>query len=330
MISDSRTSPTWMYREPALTLRAAFMGSPDFAVPSLHAVAKTCDLQAVVCQPDRPAGRGRKLRPPAVKVAAEPMQVPIYQPTKMRDGTLRDALAQHDLDIIVVTAFGRILPTDILELPRLGCVNVHASLLPRWRGAAPIQRAVLAGDATTGVAIMRMEEGLDTGPVYRMVETPIEPHETSGMLFERLATLGGDVLAQTLAEFESLGEPEVQDESLATHAAMLSKAEGEVDWSWSAKRVIDHVRGMDPWPCAFTARGDLVMRLYDARPSEHAGADSVPQPGTVLGVDAQGLHVACGTGAVCIAELQPAGKRRMPANAYASGRPFSPGERLGG
>ncbi|MCR9162200.1 MAG: methionyl-tRNA formyltransferase [Nannocystaceae bacterium] len=304
------------------------MGSPDFAVPSLHAVAKTCDLQAVVCQPDRPAGRGRKLKPPAVKVAAEPMDVPIYQPTKMKDGTLRDALAQHDLDLIVVTAFGRILPKDVLDVPRMGCINVHASLLPRWRGAAPIQRAVLAGDPTTGVAIMRMEEGLDTGPVYRMVETPIEAHETSGMLFERLAVLGGDVLAQMLRDVDTrggLGEPTPQDDAQATHAAMLSKAEGAVDWSWPAARVIDHVRGMDPWPNAFTARGELALKLYAASSSDQgAGA-----PGTVLAVDGRGMHVACGTGAVCIGEVQPAGKRRMSAEAYASGRPFAAGERLG-
>ncbi len=318
-----------MYRERALTLRAAFMGSPDFAVPSLHAVAKTCDLRAVVCQPDRPAGRGRKLKPPAVKVAAEPMDVPIYQPTKMRDGTLRDVLAQHDLDLIVVTAFGRILPKDILDLPRLGCINVHASLLPRWRGAAPIQRAVLAGDPTTGVAIMRMEEGLDTGPVYRTVETPIEAHETSGMLFERLALLGGEVLAETLVganEQGALGEPTPQDDELATHAAMLSKAEGKVDWSWSEARVNDHVRGMDPWPNAFTSRGDLVMKLYQPSVSDRGSGE----PGTVLAVDAQGMHVACGSGAICIGEVQPAGKRRMMPEAYASGRPFAPGERLGG
>jgi len=314
-----------MYLEPALTLRAAFMGSPDFAVSSLHAVAAVCDLRAVVCQPDRPAGRGRKLRPPAVKVAAEPLGVPIIQPTKMKDGTLRDALATHDLDLIVVTAFGRILPKDILELPRLGCINVHASLLPRWRGAAPIQRAVLAGDPTTGVAIMRMEEGLDTGPIYRMVETPIEGHETSGMLFERLAVLGGDVLRETLETFESVGEPAVQDDALVTHAAMLSKAEGAVDWSQPAQRVVDHVRGMDPWPCAFSTRGDLVMKLYGASLSELP----TDAPGTVLGVDERGLHVACGTGAICLAQLQPAGKKRMSAHAYAAGRAFADGERLG-
>ncbi len=315
-----------MYLEPALTLRAAFMGSPEFAVSSLHAVAAVCDLRAVVCQPDRPAGRGRMLRPPAVKLAAAPLGVPIIQPSKMKDGTLRDALSAYDLDLIVVTAFGRILPKDILDLPRLGCINVHASLLPRWRGAAPIQRAVLAGDPSSGVAIMRMEEGLDTGPVYRMVQTPIEPHETSGMLFDRLATLGGEVLRETLETFESVGAPTVQDEALATHAAMLSKAEGEVDWSQPAQRVVDHVRGMDPWPCAFSARGDSVIKLYGASLSDLQTAE----PGTVLGVDERGLHVACGTGAICLAELQPAGKKRMSAQAYAAGRAFADGERLGG
>ncbi|MEM6291217.1 MAG: methionyl-tRNA formyltransferase [Myxococcota bacterium] len=310
-----------------MTLRAAFMGSPDFAVPSLHAVASTCDLRVVVCQPDRPAGRGRKLKPPAVKVAAEPLGVPIVQPTKMRDGTLLETLRPHDLDIIVVTAFGRILPVDILELARLGCVNVHASLLPRWRGAAPIQRAVLAGDAETGVAIMRMEEGLDTGPVYRMVRTPIEPHETSGMLFERLATLGGEVLAETLRTFETLDPPKVQDESLATHAAMLAKPEGAVRWDAPAQAVVDHVRGMDPWPCAFTTRSDATLKLFGARLStrDPAGVSA----GTVLGVDADGLHVACATGAVCVSDVQPPGKRRMPAQAYATGNPFDPGTRLG-
>ena len=299
------------------------MGSPDFAVPSLHAVASTCDLRVVVCQPDRPAGRGRKLKPPAVKVAAEPMGVPIVQPTKMRDGALLETLRPHELDIIVVTAFGRILPLDILELPRLGCINVHASLLPRWRGAAPIQRA---GDAETGVAIMRMEEGLDTGPVYRMVRTPIEPAETSGMLFERLATLGGDVLAQTLRAFETLGPPQPQDDALATHAAMLAKSEGAVSWDAPAQAVVDHIRGMDPWPCAFSSRGEATLKLFGARLStrDPAGAAS----GVVLGVDGDGLHVACASGAVCVSDVQPPGKRRMPAQAYAAGNPFEAGARL--
>ena len=167
-------------------MRAAFMGSPEFAVASLHAVAEVCDLRVVVSQPDRPAGRGRKLVAPAVKEAALVLGVPVLQPTKVRDGSLAAELRRHALDVIVVTAYGRILPREILELPRFGCINVHASLLPRWRGAAPIQRAVLAGDGETGVAIMRMEEGLDTGPIYRELVTPIGPLETSGELFERL------------------------------------------------------------------------------------------------------------------------------------------------
>ncbi len=197
-----------------MTLRAAFMGSPDFAVASLQAVARACDLRVVVSQPDRPAGRGRKLVAPAVKEAAAALGVPVLQPLKVRDGVLAAQLREHDLDVIVVTAYGRILPLEILEIPRLGCINVHASLLPRWRGAAPIQRAVLAGDRETGVAIMRMEEGLDTGPVYRVLATPIGPLETSGELFERLAPLGGELLEEFLRALPDVPAPTPQDEAL--------------------------------------------------------------------------------------------------------------------
>src|SRR5690606_31487710 len=194
-------------------LRAVFMGSPEFAVPSLEAVARTCDLLLAVTQPDKPAGRGRKLMPPAVKEAAIRLGVPVSQPVKVRDGTLAAALRELAPDVIVVTAYGRILPRAILEVPRHGCINVHASLLPRWRGAAPIQRAVLAGDAETGVAIMQMEEGLDTGPVFRAASTPIGAEETSGELFARLADLGGMLLEEFLREFPQVPPPTPQDPS---------------------------------------------------------------------------------------------------------------------
>ena len=207
-----------------MTLRAAFMGSPEFAVASLQAVAGACDLRVVVSQPDRPAGRGRKLVAPAVKEAAMALGVPVLQPLKVRDGVLAAQLREHDLDVIVVTAYGRILPKEILEIPRLGCINVHASLLPRWRGAAPIQRAVLAGDPETGVAIMQMEEGLDTGPVHRWLSTPIGPQETSGELFTRLAPLGGELLAAFLRDLPAVPPPTPQDEARMTLAPMLSKA----------------------------------------------------------------------------------------------------------
>lgn len=309
-------------------LRAVFMGSPEFSLPSLHAVYRRCQLVGVVSQPDRPAGRGRKLTPPPVKVEAEQLGVPVIQPIKVRDGTLAAALAAWAPDLIVVTAYGRILPREVLELPRYGCINVHGSLLPRWRGAAPIQRAVLAGDRETGVAIMQMDEGCDTGAVFRMRSTPIGPHETSGELFERLAVLGGDALDEFLAEFPDVPPATPQSElpGEPTHAAKLDKHEGEVDWTAPAGKVIDHVRGMDPWPGAFSSRAGEVIKLFAARPSERQG---VAAPGQVLGVDEQGMHVACGQGAVCIAEVQVPGKRRMKARDLAAGQPFFPGEQLG-
>lgn len=311
-----------------MKLRAGFMGSPDFAVPSLAAVARACDLRVVVCQPDRPAGRGRKLRPPAVKEAAEALGVPILQPKKMKDGTLAAALAEHDLDVIVVVAFGRILPKLVLDLPRHGCINVHGSILPRWRGAAPIQRAVLAGDTQTGVAIMQMDEGLDTGPVFSVTKTPIAPTETSGQLFERLAPLGAQALESFLADFPKVDRPIEQDATQATHAAMLSKTEGIVDWARPVADVVDHIRGMDPWPCASTSRADKPLRLFCPSVSTHAVAAGTP--GSVVASDSAGIHVECLGGVVCVAEVQPAGKRRMSASDYSAGKPFAGDERLGG
>ncbi len=312
-------------------LRAVFMGSPEFAVPSLHAVARRCELRAVVSQPDRPAGRGRKLKPPAVKVAAEALGVPVLQPTAVRKGKLRALLEPYEPELIVVTAYGRILGRDVLELPEHGCVNVHASLLPRWRGAAPIQRAVLAGDAQTGVAIMKMDVGCDTGPVYRMRATDILPEETSGQLFERLAQLGGEVLDEFLAEFPDVPAPVDQSEleGEPVHAAKLEKHEGVVDWARTGKQVIDHIRGMDPWPAAVTRRGELTLKLFSAGRSDR-GRPADAAPGTVLGVDEGGLHVACADAVVRIGELQPPGKRRMNAREYAVGQPFADQERLGG
>lgn len=310
-----------------MTLRAVFMGSPDFAVPSLHAVARTCDLRLVVTQPDRPAGRGRKLMPPAVKQAAEALGVPVVQPLKLRDGVIAAQLRELAPDVIAVTAYGRILPPDILEIPRHGCINVHASLLPRWRGAAPIQRSVLAGDAETGVAIMQMEAGLDTGPVHRMVRTPIGAEETSGELFARLATLGGDALAEFLRDFPDVPPPTPQDDALATLAPMLKKEEGVVDWTCPAHQVAAHVRGMDPWPAAFTGREGAAIKLYRAATSSAPRPESAA-PGEILAVDRQGLHVACGEGVVRISEVQAAGSKRMPAQAYAAGKPFKKGERF--
>lgn len=309
-------------------LRAVFMGSPEFSLTSLRAVHHRCELVGVVSQPDRPAGRGRKLTAPPVKLAALELGVPVIQPIKVRDGQLVAALEAWAPDVIVVTAYGRILPREVLELPKYGCINVHGSLLPRWRGAAPIQRAVLAGDRETGVAIMQMDEGCDTGAVFRMRSTAIGPRETSGELFERLAALGGELLDEFLAEFPDVPPATSQSElpGEPTHAAKLEKNEGQVDWRASATQVIDHVRGMDPWPGAFSWRAGEVIKLFAAELGEEAG---VAAPGQVLGVDEHGMHVACGQGTVRIAEVQVPGKRRMKARDLASGQPFFPGEQLG-
>jgi methionyl-tRNA formyltransferase len=317
-------------QEHSRKLRAVFMGSPEFAVSSLQAVHRRCDLRAVVSQPDRPAGRGQKLTPPAVKVAALALGVPVLQPTKVRNGALRALLEPYEPELIVVTAYGRILGVDVLELPVHGCINVHASLLPRWRGAAPIQRAILAGDRETGVAIMRMDIGCDTGAVYRMQATPIGPEETSGELFERLAVLGGEVLDAFLAEFPNVPPPveQAQLPGEPTHAAKLEKIEGEIDWARSAAQVVDHVRGMDPWPAATTSRAGVVLKLYAAGASRlERPVEAVP--GTVLAVDDAGMHVCCTDAVVRIGEIQAPGKRRMSAREYASGRPFVNAERLG-
>jgi methionyl-tRNA formyltransferase len=311
-------------------LRAVFMGSPAFAVPSLDAVHRRCDLVAVVTQPDRPSGRGRKLKPPAVKVEAEALGVPVLQPTKVRQGRLRALLEPYAPELIVVTAYGRILGADVLELPEHGCVNVHASLLPRWRGAAPIQRAVLAGDAQTGVAIMRMDIGCDTGPVFRMQATPIGAEETSGELFERLAVLGGVLLDEFLQAFPRVPPPREQSEleGEVVHAAKLEKAEGEIDWGRSAVEVVNHVRGMDPWPAAFSFHGGALIKLYGAGSSAWSRPEGVAA-GTVLGVDDDGVHVCCADAVVRIRELQAPGKRRMSAREYAAGHGFAEHQRLG-
>jgi methionyl-tRNA formyltransferase len=311
-----------------MSLRAAFMGSPDFAVPSLLATHRACELRVVVSQPDRPAGRGRKLSPPAVKLEAQRLGIPVLQPRKMRDGTLAEALRKHDLDLVIVAAYGRILPQDLLDVPRHGCINVHASVLPRWRGAAPVQRAIQAGDTETGVAIMKMEAGMDTGPVYRTVRTPIGSDETSGQLLERLSVMGADALEDFLHAFPNVPAPSPQDDAQATMAPPLRKEEGEVSWHKTVRDVINHVRAMDPWPGAFTERQGAPIKLFGATTSEMPMPRGVV-PGEVVGMHADEIQVVCLDGVASVAEVQPAGKRRMRAVDYVRGRAFSRGECLG-
>ena len=310
-------------------MRTVFMGSPEFAVPCLNALNKHSTLVSVVCQPDRPAGRGLDLHPPAVKVAAAELNLPVLQPTKLKpenDPTFLHKLQELDPELIVVVAYGRILPPAILAVPRHGAWNVHASKLPRYRGAAPVQWSLIRGDQRTAVTLMQMDPGLDTGPVYRRVDTPIGPHETSGELFERLAALGAEALDDLLAAFPDVPPPRPQGDEGITHAAMLSKEEGRTSWERGVRALVDHVRGMDPWPVAYVEHEGEPLKLFAASASERPRGE--PPPGTVVAVDDRGLHVAALDGVVCIGQVQPAGKRRMPASAWAAGRRIGPGARL--
>ena len=309
--------------------RAVFFGSPPFAVGCLRAVAAATELVAVVSQPDRPAGRGQAPTPPAVKVAAEALGVPVLQPEKLRTPETQAALAALNADLFVVVAYGRILPQAILDLPRRGCWNVHASLLPKLRGAAPIQWAVIRGDRETGVAIMRMEAGLDTGPVVAVRACPIGDDDTAGTMFEKLAVLGAGLLADTLpAIVEGRAVLAPQDDAAATLAPPLTKADGRLDFARPARLVSAQARGVDPWPGATAALDGEPLRLFRPRVVAEAGARA--PAGEVLAVGPQGLEVACGEGAIAFAELQLPGRKRLPAAAVVAGRPIPPGTQLGG
>jgi methionyl-tRNA formyltransferase len=307
--------------------RSVFFGSPAFAVPCLRAVAGATELVAVVSQPDRPAGRGQAPTPPAVKVAAAELGVPVLQPEKVRTPELRDTLAGYDADIFVVVAYGRILTQTLLDLPRRGPFNVHASLLPKLRGAAPIQWSIIRGDAETGVSIMRMEAGLDTGPVAAMRRLPITDDDTTGTLSEKLSALGAALLIETLpAILDARVALVPQVDADATVAPLLTKSDGRIAFDRPARLVSAQARGVDPWPGATTMLGGEVMRLFAPRVVD--GVAGVP-PGTVLPPRPEGLAIACADGAVAFAELQLPGRRRLPAAAVLAGRPIPPGTRLG-
>jgi methionyl-tRNA formyltransferase len=315
-----------------MTLRTVFMGSPAAAVPCLQVAARTSAVAWVVTQPDRPAGRGRVLTAPAVAVAARDLGLEVVQPGSVRDGALAARLRAEAIDLAVVVAYGRVLPPEVLAAPRFGCVNLHFSLLPRWRGAAPVQRAILAGDTRTGVALMQLDEGLDTGPVHDTVEVTLLPGETSGELLDRLAIVAAEVLDGFLRRFDPRHPPRARAQAPtgATHAAMLHKNEGAVDWTRSAAEIDRRIRAMDPWPGAFTDRGGERLGLFGSSVVP-APPGTSPAPGQLLGVGPAGLLVAAADAAVAIRDVQPAGGRRMAAAAYLTGRPpREGGERLGG
>lgn len=311
-------------------MRALFFGTPEFAVPSLSALLGIADVAAVVCQPDRPAGRGRKLVAPPTKLLAEQRGIEVLQPHKVRTAAFAAELAALRPDVALVVAYGRILPPRVLEVPRAGCVNVHASLLPRWRGAAPIQWAVTHGDAITGVSLMQLDEGMDTGPVFTTSERPINPGETAGELAVSLAQLGGQMVTRCLpAIVAGQLSASPQPSEGVTHAPPLSKGDGRLDFSVPAKQVVDRVRGMSPWPGAFTSLGDKRLRIHRASVSAESSHDAAVLPGTLCDAGRGKIYVACKPGVVSLDVVQLDGKRKMEAEAFLLGYTLPVGTRLG-
>jgi methionyl-tRNA formyltransferase len=302
-------------------LRIIFAGTPDFSVPCLHALrAAGQEIVAVYTQPDRPAGRGRKLSPSSVKEAALTLGLPIFQPQTLRDEAAIHALQAHKADLMVVVAYGLLLPRAVLDAPRLGCVNVHASLLPRWRGAAPIQRAILAGDSETGVTIMRMEAGLDTGPLYLVRRLPLDLRETGGGLSDKLSRLGGEALVEALPGIaDGSLVPSPQDDSQANYAHKLAKAEAEIDWSRPAVEIDRLIRAFDPWPVAQTRLEGVSLRLWGCEPTARV-APAASAPGQVLAAGKAGIDVATGAGVLRLTRLQPPGKKPMSAAEFLNAR----------
>ena len=305
-------------------LRLVFAGTPDFAVPGLAACRDAgAEVVAVYTQPDRPAGRGRKLAPSPVKQAALAAGIPVEQPESLKSPAAQQRLRVHAPDLLVVIAYGLILPRAVLAMPRLGCWNVHASLLPRWRGAAPIQRALLAGDATTGVCLMQMEAGLDTGPVLLSQATPIGAADTGGSLHDRLAALGATVLTeglQRLADGAAL-PPTAQDAASATYAHKLDKAEARLDFSRSALELERKVRAFDPWPVAEAELAGERVRVWSAQARDADAATRGPTPpGAIVAASKHGIDIACGDGVLRILKLQRAGGRMIDAADYLNAR----------
>lgn len=299
-------------------LRVAFAGTPEFAVPALEALARSShSVVGVLTQPDRPAGRGRGLVAGPVKQHALQLGISVAQPATLRTDAERAVLASWKCDLLVVVAYGLLLPPEALSLPRLGCLNIHASLLPRWRGAAPIQRAILAGDAETGVCIMRMEAGLDTGPVLAGRALAIPPEATAGELQVRLAEIGASLLLEILPAVEdgsAVAVPQLAQGT--TYATKLDKGEARLDWTLDAPRLARQVRAFNPWPVAETRWADRRLRIWRARAVE---SRALAAPGVVLGVQDDGLHVACGAGVLAIQELQLEGRRALPAAEFVRG-----------
>lgn len=308
-------------------LRIIFAGTPDFAAKHLEAlVASEHDIVAVYTQPDRPAGRGKKLTPSAVKVLAETHNLPVMQPASLKDDEAQQALASFDADLMVVVAYGLLLPKTVLETPRLGCINVHGSILPKWRGAAPIQRSIWAGDEETGITIMQMDEGLDTGDMLHIVKMPIGDNDTSASLYEKLADLGPSALIEVVDNLSAF-TPEKQDNAKASYAKKLSKDEARMDWKMPASQLERNIRAFNPWPVAWTVADGNNIKVWQATVLTES---TDVAPGTVLRADKKGIVVATGEGALSIQTLQIPGKKAMSAADVINARSswFEPGTQL--
>ncbi|MHB8919867.1 MAG: methionyl-tRNA formyltransferase [Halothiobacillus sp.] len=300
-----------------MSIRVIYAGTPQFAVPALQALATdaTVALVAVYTQPDRPAGRGQKLMPSPVKETALALGIAVEQPPTLRDAEAQKILAAYRPDVMIVAAYGLILPVPVLDTPRLGAINIHASLLPRWRGAAPIARAIEAGDCETGITIMQMAQGLDTGTMLYKVIEPIAPTDTAATLHDRLAELGARALMAALPGIVAgTLKPEIQDDALACYAAKLAKAEGLLDWREPVDVLARRVRAFDPWPVAFTLFKGEALRIWWAVAEPHSPA---AVPGTVVAVDAHGFVVATATGGLRVLACQQAGGKRISAADFA-------------
>lgn len=310
------------------SLRIVFAGTPDFAALSLRALlASQHRLVGVLTQPDRPAGRGKKPQQSDVKILASEHQLTVLQPENLRGADIAQQLRDWAPDVMVVVAYGLLIPQAILDIPRFGCINVHGSLLPRWRGAAPVHRAIAAGDGESGVTIMHMEAGLDTGPMLLRRATPIYPDDTGGSLYQRIADLGAAALVEVLDDLPRyLAGAEIQPAEGVTYAHKLTKDEAQLDWSLPARVLHDRIRAFNPWPVTWTSFGGQALRIWASEPGTGRGA-----PGTVLSVDAaRSIEVACGEGSLHILKAQLPGKRPLPTSDLLSGRAdqLTPGQLL--
>ena len=312
-------------------LRIIFAGTPEFAATHLQALINSeHQLIGVYTQPDRPAGRGKKLQASPVKHLAEAAAIPVYQPASLRDTGAQQALAQLHADLLVVVAYGLILPQAVLDTPRLGCLNVHASLLPRWRGAAPIQRAIQAGDRETGITIMQMDAGLDTGAMLATATCGIDQQTTAASLHDRLAELGPPLLLQVLADLEACQrQAQPQDNQLATYADKILKSEAELDWRQSAQTLDRAIRAFNPFPVCFSKLGGERVKVWQARPDD-SGSDPAVAAGTILQADREGILVSCGDGRLLVQQLQLPGGKQLAAEQVlnARGELFAPGQRF--